>query len=247
MMETRNGTHCVAIIQARMGSTRLPGKVLMPVMGKPLLGHMLDRLRPTQLVDDLVVATSTDSRDDAIVRYCQEAHVSVVRGSLDDVLGRYYQTAHAMAISSDAIVRLTADCPLHHYAVVDFCVGQFQQRGVDYFTNSFSPDFEDGFDVEIFSFEALEDAHHHATQPHEREHVTPYLKESPRFHRAFAKYREGYRYKLSVDSADDFRIVAAIIETLFPRDPLFTMDHVMQLLQDRPELYARTCEGEAAR
>ena len=221
------------IIQARMSSTRLPGQVLMPVMGKPLLGHMVERVRPAARVDELVVATSTEASDDPIARWCGDNGVKAVRGSLSDVLARYYFGALSLHPVPQTIVRLTADCPLHHHAVVDFAVKEFQRRKVDYFSNSFPPDFEDGFDVKVFSFPALEAAYLNALEADEREHVTPYIRKSPQFTREFAKYRDSYRCKLSVDSANDFNLVRAIIEALYPKDPLFTVDDVMGFLQEK--------------
>jgi spore coat polysaccharide biosynthesis protein SpsF len=232
----KNGRPVVAIIQARMSSSRLPGKVLMPVMGKPLLGHMVERLHPSQRVDEIIVATSADSTDDAVARWCNSAGVRVARGSLDDVLGRYYHAALSVVPAPGTIVRLTGDCPLHHYAILDFAVEQFHQKDVDYFSNSFAPDFEDGFDVEVFTFVALEEAYRRATELCEREHVTPYIRRSPQFTRAFVKYRDGYRHKLSVDSLDDFAVVSAIFEALYPQDPLFSIDDVIRLLRENPTL-----------
>lgn len=222
------------IIQARMSSTRLPGKVLMPVMGKPLLGHMVERVRPATSIDELVVATSTEASDDPIARWCGDNGVKVVRGSLSDVLARYYFGALSLHPTPQTIVRLTADCPLHHHAVVDFAAEQFQQRRVDYFSNSFPPYFEDGFDVEVFTFAALERAYREASTADEREHVTPYIRRSPQFTRAFAKYSGAYRHKLSVDSADDFTRVRRVLEGLYPKDPLFSVDDVITHLTQSP-------------
>ncbi len=224
------------IIQARMRSTRLPGKVLMPVMGKPLLGHMVERVRPATSVDELVVATSTEASDDPIARWCGDHGVKVVRGSLSDVLARYYFGALSLHPTPQTIVRLTADCPLHHHAVVDFAVKEFHRRKVDYFSNSYPPDFEDGFDVEVFTFAALERAYREASTADEREHVTPYIRRSPQFIREFAKYSDAYRHKLSVDSADDFARVRRILEAFYPKDPLFSVDDVIRFLATNPEL-----------
>ena len=232
----KNHTETLAIIQARMSSTRLPGTVLMPVRGQPLLGYMLERVRPAKLVDEIIVATSGEGSDDPIAHWCDGAGVQVVRGSLDDVLGRYYQAAVSVGSAVNTVVRLTADCPLHHYAVVDFAVEQFHQRKVDYFSNSYPPDFEDGFDVEVFTLAALEKAHREASGADEREHVTPYIRKNSEFSRAFAKYCDSYRYKLSVDSAHDFNLVRAVIEALCPKDPLFTIDDVMGFLQENRAL-----------
>lgn len=236
--EMKGHIQTVAIIQARMSSTRLPGKVMMPVMGKPLLGYMLERLQPSRLVDEFAVATSTEASDDAIADFCVAMGVRVMRGRLDDVLARYHHAAISFAPRPRTIVRLTADCPLHHHAVVDFAVGEFQHRAVDYFSNSFPPDFEDGFDVEVFTLAALEKAYREAAAADDREHVTPYIRRSPQFTRAYAKYRGAYRHKLSVDSVEDFARVQRVIEALYPTEPLFSMDDVIRLLAANPELCA---------
>lgn len=236
MQGKKTGSRTVAIIQARMSSTRLPGKVMMPVMGKPLLGYIVERVRPANRVNRIVVATSKEASDDPIAHWCNSAGVPVVRGELEDVLGRYYQAAVSLDTCVETVVRLTADCPLHHHAVVDFAVEQFQRRHVDYFSNSFPPDFEDGFDVEVFTIAALEKAYREASEANDREHVTPYIRRSPQFTRAFAKYRDAYRYKLSVDSAEDFVRVRRILEALYPKERLFSMDDVIRFLAANPEL-----------
>ena len=222
----------LGIIQARMSSSRLPGKVLMAVAGKPLLGYLLERVRPARAVDRWVVATSDDPTDDAIDRCCASLGVGCFRGDLHDVLDRYYRCASGY--QPDAVVRITADCPLHHFGVVDAAVRLFQESGADYFTNSFPPMFEDGVDTEVLRFDCLERAWRLARAPHEREHVTSFLREDSGLCRIFRKLYPTYDYKLSVDQAADFEIVSRLIEWLYPRNPFFTMDDVMRLLEEHP-------------
>jgi len=215
-----------------MSSSRLPAKVLMPIAGKPLLGYLLDRVRPAKTVEHWVVATSTDVSDEPVAKFCTSMGVTCFRGSLQDVLDRYYRCA--LRYQLEAIVRITADCPLHHFAVVDLAVRSFHESGADYFTNSFPPTFEDGFDTEVMRFECLEHAWREAHTPYEREHVTVAIRNDARWHREFRKFLPGYDYKLSVDTPDDFAVVSRIIEVLSPREPLFTMVDVVHAIEANP-------------
>lgn len=223
----------LGIIQARMSSARLPGKVLRTVLGKPLLAYLVDRVAPACTVDRWVVATSTHAEDAAIVQWCAGAGVDCFRGDLEDVLDRCYRCA--LAYRPSTVVRVTADCPLHHFDVVDFAVRAFAQSGADYMTNSFPPTLEDGFDAEVFRFECLEAAWRYARAPHAREHVTPAIRSDERLRRVLRKCHATYDYKLSVDTAEDFAAVSQILQALAPRAPLFTMGEVVTLVQAHPE------------
>jgi glutamate-1-semialdehyde aminotransferase/spore coat polysaccharide biosynthesis protein SpsF (cytidylyltransferase family) len=163
-----------AIVQARMSSTRLPGKVLADVAGHPVLWHVVRRLRRARLVNQIVIATSQNSADDVVARFCEQESVCCFRGSENDVLDRYYQAARAG--SADVVVRITADCPLLDAAVVDKVVQRFLDGGYDYVSNAMRYTYPDGLDTEVFSFAALEQAWREAVKPSDREHVTPYLR-----------------------------------------------------------------------
>ncbi|MCD6558920.1 MAG: glycosyltransferase family protein [Palaeococcus sp.] len=230
-----NKDKVLCIIQARMSSTRLPGKVLKEVKGKPLLAYMIERIMPSKEVNKMIVATSQDSSDNPIVDWCTENHVEFFRGSLNDVLDRFYQCAISLNPIPDIIVRLTADCPLHHYMVVDFAIDYFLSNRFDYFTNSFEPYYEDGFDVEVFTLDALRKAWESATRQAEREHVTLWIRNNSMFRRGFRKYRDEYRFKLSVDSQNDFLLVKKILEDLYDLNHFFTIDDVISLLKEHPE------------
>ena len=222
----------LGIIQARMSSERLPGKVMRQVLGKPLLAYLIERIMPSRMVDAWIIATSAESSDDPIASYCASTGVACFRGSLTDVLDRYYQCA--CAYQPKVVVRVTADCPLHHFEVVEFAMRTFWESGADYVTNSFPPSFEDGFDTEVFRFECLEQAWHTANTPYAREHVTPVIRQDVRLRRTFQQFLPGYAYKLSVDTAEDFGIVSRLIEILYPQVPLFTMADVVKLIQANP-------------
>lgn len=222
----------LGIIQARMSSRRLPGKVGRLVLGKPLLAYLLERVRPARTVGRWVVATSQHHEDDAVERICAASETACFRGSLDDVLDRFY--ACARHYQPAVVVRLTADCPLHHFEVVDRAVARFHALRADYFTNSFPPLWEDGFDTEVFRVECLERAWRHAHAPEEREHVTLAIRTDPHWYREFQKLCPGYDYKLSVDTQEELAIVSRIIETFYPCTPFFTMRQVVGLVQANP-------------
>lgn len=164
----------VAIIQARMSSSRFPRKVLEPLMGMPMIVFMARRVQRARLVDQVLVATSTDTSDDALAEAVQAHGVTCFRGSLDDVLGRFHDAA--LHTEAHHVVRLTGDCPLMDADLVDQALSLLASSGADYVSNIAPPSFPDGLDVEAFTMEALRDAWTHARLPSEREHVTLYLR-----------------------------------------------------------------------
>lgn len=165
----------VAIIQARVSSSRLPRKVLMDIAGRSMLEHVVGRLRQVPEVDEVVIATSTDPSDDEIVSFCEDHDITVRRGSLDDVLERYWSAARD--VGADVVVRATSDCPLLDPAVISLVVRRYLQGDVDYASNRLPGHrtYPVGLDVEAFGVDTLDRAHREATQPFEREHVTPYV------------------------------------------------------------------------
>lgn len=163
-----------AIIQARMTSTRLPGKVLADICGRPALELMLSRVRRSSRIDRIVVATTSNETDDPVARLCRELGVDVFRGDEADVLGRYVLAAEQY--DADPVVRLTADCPMIEPAVIDLAIDEFVKRGCDYISNGLVRTYPDGLDVEVFSRAALIRAGREAEHPFSREHVTPYIK-----------------------------------------------------------------------
>lgn len=227
--------HTLAILQARMGSTRLPGKVLMPVYGKPILQHLIERLGKSQKVDRFIIATTTNAEDDAIEAWCTAHDVACFRGSDWDVLDRFWGAANAFDHTPEMVVRICCDNPLHSHKVLDFVVNEYEQAGTDYFSNSNEePDYlEDGFDVEVFSFESLRKAQDAATLMSEREHVCPYIKKH--FRCAWKKADPEYTFKLSVDTPADLRAVERIFEELADQDD-FGIHEVTQLLKQKPEI-----------
>ena len=223
----------VGVIQARASSTRLPGKVLRELAGRPMLAWQLERLAHSRTVATWVVATSDAPADDAVVAVAAKAGVRSFRGPLDGVLDRYYHCAREHATS--VVLRVTADCPLHHPDVVDFVMDVFLNESADYCTNTAPPVGEDGFDAEAFTFAALERAWRDAASPYDREHVTSVIRRDESLRRVLRKYRAAYDYKLSVDTEQDFRLVEKVVTALGSHDPLFTIDEVMTCLAAHPE------------
>ena len=166
------------IIQARMGSKRLPGKVMMRVdKQNPSIFYTLNQLKFCKKINEIVVATSTNKEDDMLVDYLEKNKINIFRGKFDDVLDRYYQCAKEKHY--DNIIRITADCPLIDPVIVDSVIDKFEKSKVDYTSNVHPRTFPDGYDVEVFSFTAIENAWKNATLPSEREHVTPYIWKNP--------------------------------------------------------------------
>ena len=227
----------VAIIQARMGSTRLPGKVLKPLLGKPMLARMLERVTCAKKVDAVVVATSDKPQDDGIEQVAREAGAQVFRGSEDDVLDRVYRAAKEAR--ADIIVALTGDCVLHDPAVIDEAVRHFIDAG-DPFAYSGTPaNYPEGLDTDIFNMSALTEAAGQARLPSEREHLSVYFKNRPgRFHGLpwSVGGRDDCAMHWSVDTPQDFAFVTKIFEQLYPINPQFGKDDVLALLARRPEL-----------
>lgn len=230
----------LAILQARMSSRRLPGKVLIPILGRPMMGRQLDRLRRSRRIDKLVVATSTDPSDDVVADFATGEGCPCYRGSLEDVLGRF---AGAMEASgpADHVVRLTADCPLADWRVIDAVIALKLESGADIATNSVLRTFPDGLDVEVFSASALRAAAAEATDPFEREHVTQFLyRRSSRFRIAHLVQPDDLNeLRWTVDTPDDFEFVAAVYAALFSSNPDFGQSDILKLLEDRPGLVRR--------
>ncbi len=230
-------------IQARMGSTRLPGKVLKPLAGKPQLEHLIERLGSFTARGEVTILTSDQEADDAIEEFCKSNDLEIFRGSETDVLDRYYKAAlKAGAASEDIIVRITADCPLHHKDVVKFAIAEFEKHSLDYFSNSFAPHFEDGCDTEVFRFSTLKKAHAEAKLLSQREHVTPYIKDSGIFLCGYKKYNANYKFKLSVDTQADHEAVENIFKAFSPETD-FSIEQIVELLLRKPDLIAANKES----
>lgn len=219
-----------AILQARMSSSRLPGKVMKPILGEPMIARQLERLRRCETLERLIVATSDHPSDDALAGYLEGAGVDVFRGSLGDVLGRFVACADAFGLSG-AIVRLTADCPLADPTVIDEGVRQQAQSGVDYVSNGRNRTYPRGLDMEVFALEALRTAGRETSDPYDREHVTPFLYRSgDRFRQGeLVQTRDESALRWTVDTPEDFAFVERVYGALYPNKPAFTSDDIRAL------------------
>jgi spore coat polysaccharide biosynthesis protein SpsF len=229
----------VAIMQARMTSTRLPGKVLKGICGKLMLARQIERVARARLVDLVAVATSEDASDDPIAALCAESGIPSYRGSLADVLGRF-QGASEWLGPADHIVRLTGDCPLTDPAIVDACVAVHIANSADYTANGVERTYPDGLDVEVMTASALARAAREAKDPFHREHVTPYIYRNPEIFSldALLYPRDLSGLRWTVDTPADFAFVERIFTELLPRDPFFGWRDVLALVEAHPEIAA---------
>jgi len=227
----------VVIVQARMTSTRLPGKVLLPLAGRPMLVRLLERLARVRLADRIVVATTTNATDDPIVDLCTGMGVACFRGSEHDVLSRYAGAAAAHA--AHAVVRVTADCPLLDPGLVDQLIDIYVRHAatLDYISNMLEPTFPYGMAVEVMSMAVLGIAAAEAARDDEHEHVTPFIYRRPeRFRlRSVRHATDLSHHRWTVDTPEDYQLVKQIFESIYPRKPDFVMDDVLQQLQEHPE------------
>ena len=226
----------VCIIQARMGSTRLPGKVLLPLVGRAVLALVLERLSMCRSLSKIVVATSDDPSDDVLVQWCLDQDILVFRGSLNDVLDRYYQCA--LSHQAEAVVRITADCPALDPTIVDEVVQGFQAGAYDLFY--LGGEFPDGLDCAVFSFSALQRAWRDAKLPSEREHVGPYVVNHPEWFRIgqLEKFKGLAHHRWTLDEPRDLAFLQSVFERLQrPNFRPFSTQDLLNLLDREPELF----------
>ena len=224
----------VAIIQARMSSSRLPGKVLMPLAERPVLWHVFNRIKGCRTIQKVVVATSIDASDDAIGDWCRQNGIALYRGSLQDVLDRYYQAAKCFG--AEAVVRITADCPAIDPEIVDEVVSGFISGHYDCY--GLAGEFPDGLDCTVFSFDALERAWKDARLNSEREHVGPYIENHPELfsNGALYKFKGLGHHRWTLDEPRDYTFLQQIFNRLFIEGINFSSGDVLNLLEKEPEL-----------
>lgn len=231
----------IIIVQARRGSTRLPDKVLLPVLGRPILELMLERLMQSRYADHILVATTINKEDDAILELCRRVGVAVFRGHPTDLLDRHYQAA--LLVSADAVVKIPSDCPLIDPIVVDRVIDQFVNHPgqFDYVSNLHPATYPDGNDVEVMSFAALERAWRESSLALEREHTTPYIWENlDQFKMNNVTWDRQLDFSMShrwtLDYFEDYLFIRSVFEALYPENPVFSLDQILELLSQRPEL-----------
>jgi spore coat polysaccharide biosynthesis protein SpsF len=231
------------VVQARTGSTRLPGKVLMPLAGSPLLARMIERVQSATTRSTLVVATTTDPSDDPVVDLCAGLGVRVFRGHPTDLLDRHVMAARD--VGADVVVKIPSDCPLVDPPAIDRVLGAFfATPGLDYASNLHPGTWPDGHDVEVMTLAALETAHREAQKPHEREHTTPFLWDQPeRFRCLNVSWETGRNlamsHRMTIDYAEDYAFIAAVYDSLWSAErPLFSLAEILDLLERRPDVFA---------
>jgi spore coat polysaccharide biosynthesis protein SpsF len=231
----------VTIIQARISSTRLPGKVVLPLCGNTLLARMVERVSFAKSAGKIVVATTSNEEDIQIVEWCQQNNIEVYQGSKFDLLDRHYQVASKW--KAKAIVKIPSDCPLIDPALIDKVIEfYFLNEGrYDYVSNLHPATYPDGNDVEVMSFAALEQAWENATATMELEHTTPYLWENPgQFRIGNMVWETGFNFSMShrwtIDYPEDYEFIKQVYERLYPSNPQFSLADILQLLEEEPSL-----------
>ena len=230
----------LSILQARMSSTRLPGKVLRPLAGAPMIVRQLERIGRAARIDRLVAAISAERSDDVLSDVLEHNGVAVHRGSLADVLGRFVGALDAQG-GADHVVRLTADCPFTDPEVIDAVIARHLESGADYTSNTPARrTFPKGLDCEVMTSRALRDAAGEAGDAGEREHVTPFIYGHPERFRlaALDQERDEGEVRWTVDTPEDYGFASAVYDGLYPQSPAFTSEEVRAFVRARPELHA---------
>lgn len=223
-----------AIIQARIGSTRLPGKVLMKLNEDTVLSLLLKQLKHSKFLDKKIIATTNNPKDDVIEKFTTSNNIKLFRGDSDNVLDRYYQCAKRFSLTH--IVRITADNPLIDPDIIDQAIKKYSTFKYDYLTNSIDRTFPNGTEVEIFSFDALEIAWKYAKKISEREHVTPYFYNNPKKFKIhhFKQEKNQSKFRYTIDRKEDYALVVEILSRIKKR-PIRTSD-IIDLLTTNPQL-----------
>lgn len=225
----------VAIIQARMGATRLPCKMMMEILDKPVVHHVIERVKKARLVNDIWLATTVNPEDDVLANWAKDNNVKYYRGSVNDVLDRYYQTA--LLAQADTVIRITGDCPLIDPEVVDQVVGEYLKGGYDYICNRQPPTFPDGLDTEVFSMATLKKDWEEATLKSDREHVSTYIWRHPNIFKLKSIYNpvdlSGQRWTL--DTKEDLEFLKLIFEELQKKQQFGHLAEVLAILKEHPD------------
>ncbi len=221
----------IAIVQARLNSTRLPGKVLKPLINKPMLFYTLSRLKKCKSLLQIIVATTHHAHDDPIVHFCKNMDVPTFRGSEENVLERFYQTS--LQYPADAYVRITADCPLVDFQLLDQMIEHFMNNPkIDYLSNTLKRSYPKGLDLEIFKANVLKQVYQKATSAYDKEHVTPYIYNHPKEFvlENFLDTNDFSDINLSVDTIEDFLFVQKLIEKLYSINSNFRLNEIKDYL-----------------
>ena len=231
----------VVIVQARMNSTRLPGKVMLPVLGKSLLIRQIERIKASHLSTSVVVATTTENTDDLIVKLCHNEGIECFRGDENDVLDRHYQAG--LYYNADVIIKIPSDCPLIDPRIIDKVIKFYIDHCTEYdFVSNLHPaTYPDGNDVEVIPMSILEYTHKHAKNSYEREHTTPFIWDNPDMFRiGNCTWELGYDFSMShrwtLDYPEDYHFIAEVYKKLYIHNPLFGLYDILSLVEDHPEI-----------
>lgn len=226
----------IAILQARMGSSRLPNKVLFEIKGKTLLELYINRVKQSRLIDKIVIATTKKPEDDVIQETVKQLGLECFRGSENDLLDRYYQCAKKY--KTDVVVRITPDDPFVDYRVIDRAVQIFNDNQVDFVTNHFDPTYPEGLDVEVYSFQALEKSWKEAKLLSEREHVFPYIQNNQNQFKIinFVQDKDYSHLRWTIDYECDYEMTEVIYDYLYDKKPIFLQEDILELLEKCPEI-----------
>lgn len=230
----------ITVIQARMSSTRLPGKVLLPILDKPLLVRMIERVKNSRLAGEIIIATSINQDDDQIENLCKENNLNCFRGHLTDLLDRHYQVGKIY--NADAVVKIPSDCPLIDAQIIDRVIKFYIDNDeYDFVSNLHPATYPDGNDVEIFSFQVLEHAWRDATKNFEREHTTPFIWEhQDMFKVGNVEWETGLDFSTSlrftIDYEEDYQFIKKVFEELYPQNPKFGLNDILKLIEQKPKI-----------
>lgn len=233
----------VATIEARMTSTRLPGKVLKSILGRPVLELLIERLKKVKRLDEIVVATTINDTDQPINDLCDRLNVKYFRGSEEDVLKRVLDAAKS--VSADLIVEITGDCPFVDPDIVNHCLDVFNEGEYDFVSNTISRTFPVGLDVRIFPVRVLEEVNSLTDNPIDHEHVSIYIYEHPERYRIRNIEAKGELFwpelGITLDTMEDYELITKIFEELYPEKPYFSALDIVRLLREKPELTEINC------
>ena len=226
----------LAIIQERMGSTRLPNKVMKYLVDKTVLEHVVARVNKSQYINEIFVATTIDKNNLPLIQICSSRNIRIFCGSEEDVLDRYYQLAKL--ICPDHIVRITSDCPVIDPEIIDLIIQKHIKSNCDYTSNTLEASYPDGLDTEVFSFSALQKAWQEANLLSEREHVTPYIKNHPEIfsHNSILSKINYANKRWTLDTTQDFEFLKSIYENLYYTNNFFGMNDILYLINNQPSL-----------
>ncbi len=234
-----NGRRAIATISARMGSTRLPGKVLMPLAGEPVLARIVERISRSKYIDEIIIATTVNPNDDAIETFCAERQYRCYRGSEADVLARVYEAAKSC--DADIVYRGMGDSPLVDHRIVDDLILKLFEGNFDLVSNEMGDaPVPDGFDATVFTIKALEDGYNEATHPEMREHVTVHIKTDPKRYKILALRAKGEmlwpELRLTLDTPEDYRVISEVYDALYLENNDFAASDVINFLKKRPDI-----------